>query len=126
MNCTDIGIGSYNCAYNIMLPYLVKDPTDPEREPFSKMVAIDKCLIGEVISLWEQGIKTTGCCCGHGKLMPFIGVKSEYAKKMAELGYKEMDAQGFKNHFTPKTVIAYGKINKGFNWFEQPDEGAES
>jgi len=31
-----------------------------------KYVNIDKCLIHEIINLWEQGIKTTGCCCGHG------------------------------------------------------------
>lgn len=26
--CNEINFGTYNCAYNIMLPYLVKDPCD--------------------------------------------------------------------------------------------------
>ena len=53
MKCTDIGFGTYNCAYNIMLPYLVKDPTDPKGAPQPKTVAIDKCLLPEILSLWE-------------------------------------------------------------------------
>ena len=84
-----------------------------------KGVPIDKCLIYEIIDLWEHGIKTTGCCCGHGKHDPYIGVEFEYIDKMKELGYKvryNPSQPGDEDSFYPKTRICYGKINKGFNW----------
>lgn len=52
MKCKDIGFGTFNCAYNIMLPWVGNDRK-------LHTVAIDKCLLPEIISLWELGIKTT-------------------------------------------------------------------
>lgn len=77
MKCSDIKYGTFDCAYNIMLPYFVagEEPT--------KYVCIDKCLLREILSLWEMGIKTTGCCCGHGnKDNAFIGVLPYYIPHM--------------------------------------------
>lgn len=123
MNCSDIGFGTYNCAYNIMLPYLVKDPCEPDRKPFSKMIAVDKCLLPEILSLWEMGIKTTGCCCGHGRHdKAFIGVKSEYIPRMKKLGYCVFENRcrpGDEDSFIPKTELKYVGADKGFNWWEE-------
>jgi hypothetical protein len=111
MNCEDVKFGSGDCAYNIMLPYLV------DGKP--KTVTVDKCLLFEVVSLWESGIKTTGCCCGHGETMlAVISVKPEYNDKMRELGYKKHKL--VENAYIPKTGIEYGYIDKGFNWWDKP------
>jgi hypothetical protein len=107
----------------MMLPYKVKSPWEDNSKLEAKTVAIDKCLLGEVVSLWEMGIKTTGCCCGHGKWSKaFIGVKPEYIQVMKDLGYKvhqNVCRPGAEDSFTPKTLFSYGEINKGFNWWEE-------
>lgn len=28
--------------------------------------ALDACIVPAVQALWEAGIRTIGCCCGHG------------------------------------------------------------
>lgn len=120
--CEDIQFGTYNCAYNIMLPWLTKDPCAPynELKPFT--AAIDKCLLPEILTLWEAGIKTTGCCCGHGQQeLAFIGVAPEYISRMKELGYKVQFnpcRPKDEDSFTPMTKLKYGSINKGFNWWD--------
>lgn len=121
MKCSDIGFGTYDCAYNIMLPYLVKDPCEPDAAPQPKTVCIDKCLLPEILSLWERGIRTTGCCCGHEKLPPFIGVVESDIPKMKALGYEVQfnDCRpGDEDSFKPKTRLTYGDADKGFNWWD--------
>ena len=122
MLCKDVGFGTYNCAYNIMLPYLVKDPTEPEAAPQPKTVAVDKCLLPEILRLWEAGIKTTGCCCGHGQAnMAFIGVRPEYIDRMKEMGYKvffNSCRPGDEASFIPMTKLEYGDADRGFNWWD--------
>ena len=115
--CNEIYLGTFNCAYVIMLPYLVARIGDESIEPKPKYVAIDKCLIREVIGLWEKGIKTTGCCCGHGDLSKaVISVQPEYNEKMRKMGYRELEKTGAGNYI-PKTQIRYRNvIDKGFNW----------
>lgn len=121
MMCNDIKYGTYDCAYNIMLPF--KCSFDNE----FKYVAVDKCLIKEIIGLWEQGIHTTGCCCGHGDINEaFIGVIFEDIPKMKALGYKvwfNSCRPNDEDSFIPKTVLNYGEINKGFNWWEEYQGG---
>lgn len=125
MQCSEIGFGTYDCAYNIMLPYLVRDPTEPNKAPLPKVVAIDKCLLPEILKLWEHGIKTTGCCCGHGnKSLAFIGVAPEYIEKMKQLGYAvqfNSCRPDDEDSFVPKTVLIYGNANKGFNWWDRKE-----
>lgn len=114
MKCEDIGFATYDCAYNIMTPWIGDDGV-------AHMIAVDKCLLTEVVSLWEKGIKTTGCCCGHDKGKPFIGVRPEYIQKMKDLGYQvqENDCRpGDEDSFIPKTIFHYGDADKGFNWWD--------
>lgn len=127
MKCSEIKFGSYDCAYNIMLPYLVTDPTKPEKPPEPKTVAIDKCLLPEILKLWEMGIKTTGCCCGHGRDdMSFIGVRPEYIGRMKSLGYEVRFNEcrpGDEDSFIPKTRLSYSNADKGFNWWGEYPSG---
>lgn len=72
-----------------------------------KNISIDPCLINEVKSLWSKGIRTTGCCCGHGKKhIGYIGVVEEDIPKMKKLGYEkrinELDLNR-EDSFIPKT-----------------------
>lgn len=123
MDCKDIRFGTYDCAYNIMLPWLVKDPLSPNDRPKPYTAAVDKCLLPEIVQLWEMGIKTTGCCCGHGNQgLAFIGVMSEYIPRMKELGYKvqfNSCRPDDEDSFRPKTELQYGSTNKGFNWWDE-------
>lgn len=122
MNCSDIGFGTYNCAYNIMLPWLVSDPCNPEAPPASHTIAVDKCLLPEVLGLWELGIKTTGCCCGHGKQAPFIGVCESDIEKMKSMRYEVVGnpcRPNAEDSFLPKTKFLYGDADKGHNWWNK-------
>lgn len=122
MNCKDIKFGTLDCAYNIMLPYLVTDPCNPSLSPFPKTVCIDKCLLPEILELWEMGIKTTGCCCGHGKKeFAYIGVDEKDIGRMKEMGYKVWHNSCRPNDedsFIPKTELSYGNADRGFNWWD--------
>ena len=123
MMCKDVPFGTGECAYNIHLPWLVDGK--------AKMVNIDKCLLPEILSLWEQGIKTTGCCCGHDKTSmeePFIGVEFEYIDKMKSLGYKvwpNKHRPGDEDSFYPKTILNYGNADKGFNWWDNGEKSEQ-
>lgn len=119
MKCNDIGFGTYDCAYNIMPPFKCGFSNE------YKYVAIDKCLIKEIIDLWEKGIHTTGCCCGHGnKNKAFIGVDFEDIPKMKALGYEvqfNSCRPNDEDSFIPKTMLNYGEANKGFNWWDESE-----
>ena len=85
MKCNEVGFGTGYCAYAIYLPWKVKFEWEDESQRRPKCVSIDKCLLPEIIQLWEMGIKTTGCCCGHGNInMAYIGVRFEDIDKMKE------------------------------------------
>lgn len=58
-----------------------------EAAGLSGSVCIDPCIMMEIQSLWDLGIQTRGCCCGHNILTPFVNVADESIEKMLELGY---------------------------------------
>ena len=122
MNCGEVGFGTYNCAYNIMVPWMCKFAWETDDQKTQKLISVDKCLLSEVQSLWERGIKTTGCCCGHGNIeRAFIGVAEEFIPKMKELGYMVWHNEcrpEDEDSFVPKTQIVYGEIQNGFNWWD--------
>ena len=104
----------YNCTKKTLIPHkgFLKCNCS---EDFKLEVTVDACLSEEIESLWEHGIHTTGCCCGHGKALGYIGVIEEDIPKMRELGYTQYihnylsGGSSRKDSFIPKT---YGhKIN---------------
>lgn len=119
MECCDIKYGTYDCAYNIQTPWISDDGN-------AHFIAVDKCLLPEIIKLWEMGIRTTGCCCGHGnKRMAFIGVRNDFIPKMKDLGYTVQFnpcRPNDEDSFVPKTNIDYGNADKGFNWWDKKVE----
>ena len=70
-------------------------------------VAIDPCIAAEIIELWRKGVVTTGCCCGHNIMEPYIGVRKDCISIMKELGYSiqynECKPDG-KDSFKPKSI----------------------
>ncbi len=50
-------------------------------------ICIDICIMERVQVLWAKGIRTTGCCCGHKVLRPWVSVLPEDAHLME--GYKK-------------------------------------
>jgi len=57
-------------------------------EGFKTKITMDACISAEVYFLWKKGIRTMGCCCGHGRLLGFIQVVEDDITKMEELGYQ--------------------------------------
>ena len=33
-----------------------------------KGICVDACIAGAIKMLWENGVETAGCCCGHGRI----------------------------------------------------------
>lgn len=112
ITCMDVPFQTYECCYHITLPWKCKHPWEDDSKKEPMIVTIDKCLLPEILQLWEMGIKTTGCCCGHGKIEPFIGVDFDDIQKMKDLGYKVYHNEcrpDDEDSFVPKTILSYEK-----------------
>ena len=99
-DCENVEIGSYDRQV------CLAPPTHMARED-GRGISVDACLAYEVTMLWRMGIKTTGCCCGHNKLPPFIGVTDEFIPAMKALGYvvqHNHNRPGDQDSFWPKSV----------------------
>lgn len=110
--CANIPFQTYECCYHIILPWKCKFPWEDDNDKEVTTVSIDKCLLPEILTLWEQGIKTTGCCCGHGKQDAFIGVDFDDIQKMKDLGYEVCHnpcRPDDEDSFIPKTIMKYDK-----------------
>lgn len=116
-------IGTGECAYNIVLPYYVRACGNEQVAPEHKTVSIDKCLLREVLDLWEAGIRTHSVCCGHGNAaIKHIIVSDADAQKMRDLGYERQTAMPghTEAYFIPKTLITYkNDVRKGFDWWRE-------
>lgn len=57
----------------------------------SIQICIDPCILEEIKVLWDSGIKTRGCCCGHNNpdLYPFVNVSDDSIEKMLQMGYEQ-------------------------------------
>jgi hypothetical protein len=97
-NCINIEVGSYGNQVEL---------SRPPHMPGERNICVDVCLKDEILNLWSLGITTTGCCCGHKKVPPFIGVEDVDIPRMKELGYKVQFNNvrpGDEDGFIPKTV----------------------
>lgn len=57
-----------------------------------KQVAVDGCLVDEILNLWKFGVITISCCCGHNirKFQPYIAVDTDSVDAMLKLGYRQI------------------------------------
>lgn len=90
-------------------------------------VEVDECIAEEIKKLWEQGIHTLGCCCGHQTAVGFIQVERTDFAKMIELGYKwytypeEFGGKERMDAFIPKSKChcEVYKIEKELNMLKE-------
>lgn len=98
-----------NRAIGVLIPsYIELKYNTPEQE-VRKWVSVDICLIDEIWGLWEKGIVTTGCCCGHNsKTRPsYIGVDERFIPHMLAMGYtKRINVLDLSREdgFIPKSI----------------------
>ncbi|MHA1973009.1 MAG: hypothetical protein ACTSW1_08450 [Candidatus Hodarchaeales archaeon] len=59
----------------------------PSRERRSS-VSIDSCIVDAIEGLWREGVRTQGCCCGHGPIPATVCVEDEDIPKMKAMGAK--------------------------------------
>lgn len=97
-SCGYCDIGSYEGMIELVAPSWSS----------KKTICVDICIALEITSLWQAGIRTTGCCCGHGKALGYIGVWEEDIQRMIDIGYvvrpNETDSSR-KDGFYPKTKL---------------------
>lgn len=106
--CKDVEVGSY--ANEVMLN--VPKHMLPLRDILGDIkdcdyVAVDCCLVSEIKELWLNGISTTGCCCGHNKVPPYIGVTEKDVETMISMGYEVQfnpTRPKDRDSFKPKTI----------------------
>lgn len=107
----------YNCAKTILTPpkNLIKENCTDE---YKTSIQVDDCISEEIKDLWSKGIKTTGCCCGHGMNLGFIQVTDDCIKDMEKLEYihyvyrSEYGGKERKDAFIPKS---YGHNYVGYS-----------
>lgn len=76
-------------------------------------ILLDICIETEIKILWDLGVITDNCCCGHSIEHGFIGVINGKSKKiMDSLNYVPfIHPKGYLYYYYPKTCI-YPSINK--------------
>lgn len=91
-------------------------------QPNGVSVSVDECLKSEIKYLWGKGIKTTGCCCGHGFTLGFIQVEKESVSKMKKLGYQhylyvdKINDGTRRDAFIPKTYLHHTEETVNFKY----------
>lgn len=92
--CKNVDFGEYTRTVSMFAPFKVRRSTGEFKDTIAPdgsvgtWICVDICLATEIAELWNLGIETTGCCCGHNKGFAYIGVLDKYIDKMLELGYK--------------------------------------
>lgn len=72
-----------NCvSYNLPEPYQMDDPV------IINGISVDACIADTMRAVWNAGISTGYCCCGHGRQDPSIIIAHvgdvEYTRKVIE------------------------------------------
>lgn len=107
--CKKVTMGGYENQITIPRPYwMITRDGDIVRD----FISIDACLLSEVVSLWQKGITTTGCCCGHNLIEGYIGVHDQDIDRMLELGYEIAPnalCPDRRDSFFPKSIPRFTK-----------------
>ena len=108
----------YNCKKRIIYPPKNFITYNCDGKKYKTNILVDECLADEIENLWNKGIRTSGCCCGHGKYLGFINVcQDDDIEKMEHLGYQhyifedDFGGEKRKDTFIPKS---YGHIYDGY------------
>lgn len=105
-DCVNVEMGSYDNQIHVHAPAHM-----PKENGYS----LDRCIANEIMQLWMRGITTTGCCCGHNRARPYIGVIDADIPKMKEMGYEVHPnpcRPGAEDSFYPKDVYIHPEQRK--------------
>lgn len=61
-------------------------------------ICVDKCIVACIERLWEIGIETTGCCCGHNINRAWVSVDPEDYRYMFEAGFEQKQVNVVDGH----------------------------
>lgn len=73
----------------VELPVWSYDRKRRLREGLTSTVCIDQCIVDAVKEIWNKGIETTGCCCGHNIMRAWVGIHPAWYEDMFRLGYEQ-------------------------------------
>jgi len=108
-DCVNVEIGSYTNQVVRPIPEHMADYRAARvADGLSDSICIDACMVAEIEALWAQGIRTTGCCCGHKKAPAYIGVFYDDIPRMKAMGYEVLPnflRPGDEDSFEPKGVM---------------------
>lgn len=107
--CGNPDFGVYTGQVTLLTPdHMHRYRRDRDLPAFG--ICVDVCLALEITKLWKAGITTTGCCCGHGRVPPYIGVVEHDIPLMLEMGYVVQEnpcRPGDRDTFYAKTQLDF-------------------
>lgn len=87
--CVGVEIGSHAASVEVPIPPHMWSYREARvRAGLSPTVTVDRCILPEIRRLWAQGVRTLGCCCGHGRQPGMINVNPEDMPAMIAMGYR--------------------------------------
>jgi len=111
-SCVDVEMGSYSSS--VLMGYYPVMHGYRDNRVIAGLsgdgILIDRCLVDEVVSLWEASIRTYGNCCGHNipHVRPMINIDPEDMDKAIALGYEIYQFENEperRDTIIPKSVI---------------------
>ncbi len=76
---------------------------------------VDSCLRDEVIALNRAGIRTVGCCCGHGRYPKTIVIRTQEGKIALHPSREDI----------PRKRLFYRTDSDGFYFIPETHDGGE-
>lgn len=78
-------------------PEVILDPNKyfPFQTP-AKTVCVDACIAEQIETLWNAGIWTMACCCGHNKQPPDVVLSEHQQAKEAKRILSVIDDRNWK------------------------------
>lgn len=89
--CKNIEMGSYGNQVELPTPDFLNMYLKKHCEYDLKTICVDHCLKDHILELWDYGIPTLGCCCGHGRMTPSILIPLWYMDNAKRIGYKNIN-----------------------------------
>ena len=68
----------------------IQIPDSWETNKKSRIISVDVCMVVDLKNLWDKGIRTVECCCGHNRVDGYIAVDDKSIPLMLEMGYKNI------------------------------------
>lgn len=72
--CVNVGMGTYANQIELPTPRHMLHLGSVGCLTFYPTTCIDRCIAPLVQELWDRGVITTGCCCGHNIIHGYVGI----------------------------------------------------